>query len=223
MLVQVSQQPLQLGNLVGTYDALVDEELDVHVERNLLNGHIDELWLGFRLRNGLNNVFVERMGVAVTLAEGELHAHQGVEVPVAVVVAANLRVEVVRQHVGVHLCTNGNLVGNVVVNAQSGSYHGVPAGVLPQLLEIDAEALVSLYGVVVVKRESHATSNEGIQACLSFRVKAPEEVGQVELCFHSRLNEVPAVLGFGVGITVAGPQAAQAAPDSDKFVKLVTQ
>ena len=74
MLVQVPDQRVQLVQLVGADDALVDDEVHIDVERNLVDGHI----LHYRLGLGFDHLGRQRyfpvhgFHLAVRLADVEL-------------------------------------------------------------------------------------------------------------------------------------------------------
>ena len=42
MLVEIAQQAGELRYLIGADDALVDDEVDIDIEGDLLDGHVDE-------------------------------------------------------------------------------------------------------------------------------------------------------------------------------------
>ena len=72
MLVQVLQQTAQFGHLVGADDALVDNEVDVHVERDLLHRHVNKR-LCWRCDG---HILVDRLRPSVAVAEVRSPRHR---------------------------------------------------------------------------------------------------------------------------------------------------
>ena len=141
--------------------------------------------------------------------------------PVAVVVLAQLGVKVVRQHVDITLDAECDVIVQPEVGTYTAAYDRVPPVTGPQLLEVDAEALVGFLCIVIVVAESHASTEKRIDVEDALNVAPEEYVRQVSLHVEGRLDEVPLVRCLRVGVVVTCPEAAHAQSGTDEFVELV--